>query len=228
MSEVPAPPADSSQRDRILHGIGRVAQAHVDLDRALRELLNTLHMPDRILRGMAEVLPPPVRWAAASVPTGHSGPGWNFKKLVEACKAKLATMLTDETFRDAGLAALTDTLNANELRDRVVHDMWVERPAAEGTDAQVERWQRIPKTSGFQIYPTDLDYIEKAQTKLRRSTVRVMELNWYVSTLMTPPPPPEWPPEATADPNDLLAVIQGSFTLEPDGGYRPCHSDGDS
>jgi hypothetical protein len=107
-----------------------------------------------MLRGMAEVLPPPLSWAATSVPTGQSkGAGWNFKKLVDECRSKLTTVVTDETFRRAGDAALVDTLNANELRDRVVHDMWIERTAAEGDeDVRVERWQALPKSRGLQIH----------------------------------------------------------------------------
>jgi hypothetical protein len=123
---------------------------------------------------------------------------------------------------EAGDAALTDTLNADELRDRVVHDMWIERASDEGDrDGGVERWQAMPKTGGLQIHASDLDFVDRAENQLRRSAVRIMELAWYVGTLMMPDPPSDWPEGAVADPSDLLAVVQGRFDLLANGGYRP-------
>jgi hypothetical protein len=225
--------------DRILRGTGRVAQAHVLLDRSLRNLLQTLDLPDRVVRELRDQhdLPeelvaamigaagPPLSLADTSTTSSGNGPGWNFKKLVKACQHKVNLVISDERFRQAARDALRTALDANELRDRVVHDMWIERPIEPSSSAangsQLERWQTVPKTSRIKIHTTDLSYIGKAEEAVIRSTVRVMELQHYVGYLMTGPPPAHWPTEATPDLTALLAVIQGNFELLPNGGYRP-------
>lgn len=110
-----ADPGDNnsdSQRDRVLHGIGRVAQAHVGLDLKLRQLYTALGVPFALAGALTET---------ELVPSG-----WNFKKLVAECRSRLRDGPWDSGLKHAGEGVMADALNVNELRDRVVHDMWVD------------------------------------------------------------------------------------------------------
>jgi hypothetical protein len=191
----------------------------------MRELREQHDLPEDLMAAIVGAAGPPLSLADPSTTSPGTGPGWNFKKLVEACRIKVNLVISDESFRQAAEDALLAALDANELRDRVVHDMWIERPIERSSSAangsQLERWQTVPKSSSIKIHASDPSYIDKAEKAVIRSTVRVMELLHYAWTLMTGPVPADWPAEATPDLAALLAVIQGDFELLPNGGYRP-------
>jgi hypothetical protein len=188
--------ADLSLHDRLLHGIGRVAQAQVDVEITLRILYVQL------------TLPSPGAYLV--------GNRRSIRQLVEDCRVMLANTELPEYVKTAGRAALDDTLAADELRNRVVHDRWL-RDTDDPSGMAYQR-QRIAKgTIGFKGEASDLGYVDKAEESLRRVQIRIQALYMLATNLML------LPAEVAAQPllgEQELREIRGEFDLLPNGGYR--------
>jgi hypothetical protein len=188
--------ADLSLHDRLLHGIGRVAQAQVDVEITLRILYVQL------------TLPSPGAYLV--------GNRRSIRQLVEDCRVMLANTELPEHVKTAGRAALDDTLAADEPRNRVVHDRWL-RDTDDPSGMAYQR-QRIAKgTIGFKGEASDLGYVDKAEESLRRVQIRIQALYMLATNLML------LPAEVAAQPllgEQGLREIRGEFDLLPNGGYR--------
>jgi hypothetical protein len=188
--------AELPLRDRLLHGIGRVAQAQVDVEITLRILYVQL------------TLPSPGAYLVGS--------RRSIRQLVEDCRVMLANTELPEHVKTAGRAALDDTLAADELRNRVVHDRWLQD--TDDPSGMAYQRQRIAKgTIGFKGEASDLGYVDKAEESLRRVQIRIQALYVLATNLML------LPAEVAAQPllgEQELREIRGEFDLLPNGGYR--------
>ena len=186
--------------DAISLGIGRVARTHVRLDYALREVHRTLVLP-----GLGIFL--------------QGGLGTD--RLVEDCKLMIkAARLDDTELTAAASEALGAAKEANQVRNRVVHDMWM-RELDHPPD--VPRWTQFRAVRGELglqgEFTKDMGYIEAAQTQLLRATVRIHALNWGLHGVL-----PFFQGSGLHATNQMgkwVTVMRDQFTLNADGSYTP-------
>jgi hypothetical protein len=191
--------ADLSLYDQVLHGIGRVAQAQVQVEIILRHLYTALTMP--------------------SVAAAHLGPRrGGVDQLVKDCRVMLGSSDLPDDYRRAGNDALTAATEADQLRHTVVHQWWVQKMDADGTGtASYERLKASKTTIGYTAEPGDLSYIDEVEERLRRAYIRINSLVYAVTNSMTFA---GQPPLVAIFKPDLLDEIRGEFTLLPGGGHR--------
>lgn len=103
-------PSEPTRRDRLLYGIGRVCEVHVLLDWNLG-----------ILQAELAILVNPSDPEEAFHPTLATG--WR----IGHCKERLRQSALPEDLRTAGRGVLEAAHEANDRRNRVVHDAWLER-----------------------------------------------------------------------------------------------------
>jgi len=147
--------------DQLALGIGRVAQAHVQLDFSLRQVHQTLMSP-----GLGMFL---------------SGGVVSVTRLIEDVRTRLAKADLDSGLLEAAGSALTAAKEANELRNRVVHDMWLLHPDSQLVDGQVQWLTSRPQKGHLNRVShvgslRDLTYVTEALTSQRRAQLRVLGL----------------------------------------------------
>lgn len=200
MSDGNAPAGEDTldPNDRLSLQIGRVARAHVTLDLALRSVHRTLATP-----GLAMYL---------------TGGVTSTARLVADCREMLKKAAIDEVVIGAADNALRAAIIANDDRNRVVHDMWLFDSDLESTTRRLQSFQAKKGILGWEASERELTFVEDALTGLRRAYIRVLALEWALwSTL----------PFFSGSPNDerdrlpeWIAVMNDSFDLYPDGGFR--------
>ena len=184
--------------DQLLHGIGRVAQAQVRVEVALRQLYEWL------------TLPGPAAYLAST--------RWGISQLVADCRVLLANAGLSDEVKAAGEDALNDAKKADELRHRVVHDWWVRLMGSdESTSVQFSRLRAATKALGDREEPSDLDFVNNAEDELNRVWIRLNSLAFVASQAMFGGGPPMSGAPTT---EQLLVDIRGDFELVPNGGWR--------
>lgn len=185
-------------RDQLLHGIGRVAQAQVQVEMALRQLYHWM------------TLPGPAGYLAAS----RKG----IRPLAEDCRVLVEKSVLSDDVKAAGEEALKDAMKADELRHRVVHDWWVQLMDADDPSAAPFRRLRAAKEAlAYHAEPSDLDFVNNAEEQLLRTLVRINSLTFAASQPVFRGA--SLPGGPTLE--QLLADIRGEFTLLPGGGWQP-------
>jgi hypothetical protein len=189
--------ADLPLHDQLLHGIGRVAQAQVQLEIILRHLYTALTMPS----------------VAAYVGAKRN----SIDQLVQDCRVMLPHTELPDDFKTAGNDALLAAKDADRLRHQVVHVWWVEKMDSDDpTAAPYQRMRADRTTIGYTSEPGDLAFIKDAEEALLRAYVRISQLVFAVTNMIVGG---ALLPGAPYDP-ELLPSICGEFTLLPDGGWR--------
>jgi hypothetical protein len=192
-------PTDPTPRDRLLHGIGRVCEVHVQLDLRLGMLLAGL--------AILAIPPDPEQAFKASLATDAR---------LRRCRKLLVESALPEDLRLAGISALEDAREANKLRNRVVHDWWLER--MEGSEASPFTRMQIAKgTPGLIAEPSDLAFVDNVEHRVHRAYVRVNSLVLAVghAAVGAGVPLPEGFGYA-----EMLPEIRGEFDLNPDGTWN--------
>jgi hypothetical protein len=188
--------------DRLALAIGRVAQAHVQLDFALRQVHQTLMSP-----GLGMFL---------------SGGVLSVARLIEDIQIMLAKADLDPEILVAAKSALAAARDANEVRNRVVHDMWLPHPELQPVDGQV-RWltsrpQRGHLNSVSAAGSTrDLSYVADALAAQRRAQLRVLGIHWTLWEVL-----PFFRGSRGDAPSNLsnwIALMTDQFDLQDDGGF---------
>jgi hypothetical protein len=189
----PAWPSQPTRRDRLLYGIGRVCEVHVFLDWTLGILQAEL----AILANPSD----PAEAFDATVATGTR---------IARCRKLLSQSGLPQDLRIAGDHALEVALEANERRNRVVHDAWLERIEAE--DGPAFDRVRIGKAA-LTDEPSDLAYVHDAEQRLASVRGRVSGLLTAMGRRRNAAGRPM--PEGLSY-QELLPVIRGERPLDED------------
>lgn len=182
--------------DQLLHGIGRVTQVHVVLELRLRLLY-------QVLAGIRQ----------GTIIDAQ----WGVRRLAEDCQELLPGSWLPDDAKDAGKQALSEAKAASHMRDRVVHDWWVQAMEPESGGQSFER--RKPGKAAPTVEPTpgDLAGVNETVERLRSASIRIDALTFaLVDTLGGSLPGPQ-----VESVEQLLPSIRGEFTLLPDGSWRP-------
>jgi hypothetical protein len=191
---------DLPLHDQLLHGIGRVAQAQVQVELILRQLYTGLALPS----------------AAAHLAATRN----SIDQLAQDCRVMLANSGLAEDIRGAGDDALRAGIEADKLRHKVVHEWWVQvMDASDPDSAPFQRLRAARRAIGYSSEPSDLAFVNDAEEALRRAYIRIHSLAFAVTNLVFGG---VQLPGSPYDP-DLLPTIRGEFTLLPDGGWRVDH-----
>jgi hypothetical protein len=189
--------ADLSEHDQLLHGIGRVAQAQVQVEVVLRQLFVSLTLPSPAMHLVAK----------------KSG----VDPLAQDCRVLLANSGLPAEVTAAGDLALVAAIEADKHRHRVVHDWWL--PFLDPADPGGRPFKRLraDKQSAFAYVSesSGIDFVDDAEAQLRRALVRLHALQFAITYGRAPEAPPIGP---TLD--ELLPEIRGEITLLPGGGHR--------
>jgi hypothetical protein len=144
--------------------IGRVARAHVHLDHTLRQ---THQAP-----------------ASPSAAVFLNGGIISTVRLIDDCRVMLDHACLDEVVLQAARAALQAGFDANQDRNRVVHDHWLRDSAQDtATPCRPPSWRafRVKKGTLGPIStdpPRDLAWVESALDRLQRAQTRTFALLW--------------------------------------------------
>jgi hypothetical protein len=182
----PAWPSQPTRRDRLLYGIGRVCEVHVFLDWTLGILQAEL----AILANPSD----PAEAFDATVATGTR---------IARCRKLLSQSGLPQDLRIAGDHALEVALEANERRNRVVHDAWLER--IESTDGNSFTRVRIWKDK-LTNKTSDLDFVH--ETEQDPSSVRDRLRGLLAAMSRIRAAGGHWMPEGLSF-EELLPVIRG-------------------
>ena len=201
-------PLDSLTPDeRLMFHIGQVCQTHVWLDDTLRAAYRFLQAPGELAKAN--------RLQSTT-------------DLVAACRRELAVADLPADVKDAAGTALDAALSANDDRNRVVHDLWLQRLSEEGAPPEDDgpRWHlhrrdRRGLAGVLPSRPADLDYVEQTRDALTRARLRV----WALSAALTETLP-YWRDLVeggvfASDREFWLPVMLNRFVQEDDGGVRP-------
>jgi hypothetical protein len=101
-----------------------------------------------------------------------------------------------------GDEALKAGIEADKLRQRVVHDWWVQRLDATGA-ISFDRYRIVRRTLGFTVEPSDLGFIDDAEARLQSAQARISALSSLVVSAV---------PGAEAAYDVLLSEIRGEIT----------------
>jgi hypothetical protein len=184
--------------DRLSLLIGRAARSHVQIDGALRQIHTTLCSPGLGVYLNAEID--------------------STDRLIQQCRTMVNKADLSEEVTSACQAALADAKEANQERNRVVHDMWM--PGEEGTDATWSRWKRLRTGLGnsFDATPQNLDDVAAVVVHLRRSHIRLHAMYFVLWEVL-----PFFRGSGAEIPGQLptmLPTMRGEFDLAEDGGWR--------
>lgn len=197
-----------SPEDELSLRIGRVARAHVQLDQLLRQVFVTLASP-----GSAVFL------ANNNLSTG---------RLVEDIRVMIRKSELPEEFVEAANTALDAVKQANTVRNRIVHDMWLRDVGVDGqiddtTAAHEAEWNRFRNVSGaLGAEASDsahLGELDAGLTQIQRSYVRIHALYFGLWDNL-----PFF--RGSRDqldvrrPRDWTRVMQDHFILQENGSYR--------
>jgi hypothetical protein len=186
-------PREPTRHDRLLYGIGRVCEVHVLLDWNLG-----------ILQAELAILVNP------SDPEEAFSPTLATASRISRCQELLPQSALPEDLRTAGDKALEAAREANERRNRVVHDAWLERIEAE--DGPAFDRVRIGKAA-LTDEPSDLAYVHDAEQRLASVRGRVSGLLTAMGRRRNAAGRPM--PEGLSY-QELLPVIRGERPLDED------------
>ena len=198
--------------DELCLWIGRVARAHVQLDMALRSVHQTLATP-----GLGVHLTN--RITSTSI-------------LVDDCRSMLASALLDTRVQQAAEATLQAAKDANVVRNRVVHDMWLRDVALD--DDEPPQWMVHRNVKG-QLHPVEADaprdvtFVAQATEQLARAGLRARAITWalwevlpYFQGAMGPVPDGVGHDEdSRGELASWVAVMENRFSLHSDGSFNP-------
>ena len=185
-------PTDLDADDRLLYLVGVTTRWHVLLEQAARHVFTTLVAPT-----------PGVYLAPRSA-----------SQLLTDCKLMLMKADIGEDLRTAGSQTLDAALEANQERNRLVHDLF------RGSD-QEATWTAVrqPRRGqlGGESRTVSLRDVESSLEALRRCEVRVSMLAWGLRADLPffRGAGDVWPPRA-----EVLAYLRDQFSLGADGGTR--------
>jgi hypothetical protein len=188
---------DLALHDQLLHGIGRVAQAQVQVELVLRQLYTELALPS----------------AAAHLAATRN----SIDQLAQDCRVMLVNSGLADDIKRAGDDALRAGIEADKLRHKVVHEWWVQTmDAGDPNAAPFQRMRAARKAIGYSSEPGDMGFVNDAEEALRRAYIRIDALAYAVRNLLFDGAQlPGSPYDA-----ELLPSIRGEFTLLPDGGWQ--------
>jgi hypothetical protein len=185
--------------DKLLHAIGKVAQAQVVMEREIRNVYMTLVSPT-----LGVYLASTVR---------------GIERLESDCEIMLRKADIPKEVIDAGTATLRAAKTADDKRHRVVHDWWLNRLDENEEPGTFERLQLVKGSlNSFAVTKHDLSYVQDVESQLIRSTIRLNGLNWALldtlpffkaADMSSSMPIEKW-----------IAVLHDRFILLPGGGYR--------
>jgi hypothetical protein len=189
---------DAAAEDALCLQIGRVARAHVALDNALRRTHQTLLSP-----------------SLGVYPTNRIT---STEALITDCRLMLPKADIPEGIAEGGDQVLTVASRANAARNRVVHDMWLREPAAEGDPT----WRAMRVTKGklnpdVGETPRDLTFIAQVVGQVERAALRVSGLTWALWELLPFYKDLRGPESDVAR---WVAVMENRFELLEGGGFR--------
>ena len=146
-------PSEPTRHDRLLYAIGHVCEVHVLVDWNLG-----------ILQAELAILVNPSDPEEAFRPTLATA------SRIGCCQELLLQSALPEDLRTAGDDALEEAREANERRNRVVHDAWLERIEAEDGPA----FDRVRiGMAGLTDEPSDLAYVHDVEQRLASVRGRV-------------------------------------------------------
>lgn len=196
-----SPLDDLTPYDRLLYEIGLVAQTHVVLDNTLRNIHQSLTVP--------------------SAGVFLSSTIESTDRLISDCLLMTAKSGLSDEITAAAQAALADARAANQERNRVVHDWWmqfVDDPSEQSSTFELHRRAKN-SLNGYNVTVRDLDSVRKVTTVLHRSHIRLSSLNWILRSELPYFKASGMPPLMPLE--ELLRVVQDKFEITDDGGYRP-------
>jgi hypothetical protein len=151
------PTSTLSDEDQLSLWVGRVARVHALLEYNLSNVHDALRPPDTL-----------------SVPSTQP-PGAD--RLADECMKLLKRADLGRQVVAAGTQALLAAKQANALRNRIVHDMWLPDPARKA--GQPPSWNAFRQSRGLieaYAHPARLDTVVGAHTTLARARLRVSGL----------------------------------------------------
>src|SRR3989344_3488219 len=146
-----------SEYDQLLHNIGRAAQAHVNIERSLRDVYIALTSPTL------------GTYLASSIRS---------KKLAEDCLLMLKKADIPSAALEAANEALLAAKNSEEIRDRLIHDWWINRLEPGNSKPVLEQHQVLKGSlKGFRVTKRDLSYARNGVRTLVRTYHRINAVN---------------------------------------------------
>ena len=190
--------------DELALRIGRVARAHVNIDSGLRDVYRTLAMPSLAL------------YLANNNPSTNT--------LVEDCRLMLRKAVLEDDFREAASKVLAAAKQANEVRNRVIHDMWFADLSVDAPQDPLT-WVTFRNARGelgrlVAEPPRDLTFLDDALKTLQRTTLRVIALDWGLKSVL-PLFHGSFPEgvDRTAELKRWIATMDDRFTVTAEGGW---------
>ena len=195
--------------DALCLWIGRVAQAHVHLDNRLRRVHQSLLAPSLGVYLTNQITSTEV--------------------LVEDCRLMMPKADIPDHLMSATEEVFKEVRAANRVRNRVVHDMWLNVVTEEDQSGEGVRWwgfqhKRGELTSRSVDPPRDLTFASDAWNQINRVSVRVLATDWAMR-LMLPFYRGSWgdahPQRESEDLAVWVAVMRDRFTMNDDGSFMP-------
>jgi len=197
------PASPLSHDDLLSLSIGRAIRAHALLEYRLRNVHEALDDPG---------------------PDGGVAAGLlGADRLVSGCLVMLRRATVTREITEAGEGSLRAAREANALRNRIVHDLWLLDPRSEVGDSP--RWntfraRRDQRGAVARPGPSDIGSVEDARTELERTGVRLsglfMALHEVLPRFQEARKPRGW----TSGLPTYLALMRGHFRLEPNGDWE--------
>ena len=192
-----------SHDDQLSLSIGQAIRAHALLEYRLRNVHEALGAPD----------------AEGGVAAGLLGAD----RLVSSCLALLRRANVTREITEAGEGSLKGARDANALRNRIVHDLWLFDPHSEA--GEPPRWNTFrarPDQRGTVARPgpSDVRSVEDARTELERTGVRVSGLFMALHEVLPRHQDARKPRGWTSGLPTYLALMRGHFRLAPNGDWE--------
>lgn len=199
-----------TDEDELSLRIGRIAQAHVQIDHSIRNIYVSFASP-----GLAVFLA-----------NDHD----STKRLIDDCRVMLKKSGVRDEVHAAADAVLLAALDAGVKRNRAVHDMWM-RDIAEGGDPST--WLTMGKQRGGLGFaqnagPRDLASLDADLEVMQRTYIRLHGLSWTLWDVL-----PAFKgsrgsiheEQRDADLTRWLAVMRDQFVVNADGSFVPLDDD---
>jgi len=188
-----------SDEDQLSLCIGRVARAHTRLDNHLRNVHRSLAGP-----GAARYLNTRI---------------WSTVQLADDCEVMLSNASLDAVLVRAGLKAIEAARDSNGIRNRIIHDMWLQDNGPVGAD-QPPKWNAFWAARGqlgliARPAPFDIGCIQGAHATLERACLRVSGLFMALHLVETQ----RDRSNSDIDQDRYLALMHDHFVLAPNGDF---------